>query len=155
MSDESATLFSYRYHYLSGAVWEPMLIGDSPTTLTLPDGSRLLFASSKPSNISDSDKTELVRQTQALFSVLSELTGEKSAHGQCVLYLRALQSATDSLFPQWKAIAHSCSFQAPIHKILLSGTTISEANQTTPQAQPSELFNFVPPSLISPDEEEM
>src|SRR5687767_3934429 len=110
MSAESVVSLTYHFHYLYGAGWERTDIGSSTTILMLPDGSKLQFDSSKYSNPSDSDKTELVRQTQALYCVLLELTGEKHQFAKCRLFLRALQSATDSLFPHWNATAVSVRY---------------------------------------------
>lgn len=156
MSDEFAVSLSYRFLSSYGAAWVPTPTGSSTETLLLPDGSELLFGSSKPSSISDSDKTELVQQTRALYFVLLELTGESQALGKCRLYLQALQSATNSLFPHWNAIAHSTNYNTASGPILLWGTMTSPGEQPelTHPAQPSEWFNSVQPSLISPDEKE-
>lgn len=157
MSEEFAPTYSYRFHLSSGAAWVPMRTGYSSNLLTLPDGSELLFPSRPPSNISDFDKTELVRQTQLLYCVLLELTGARTAADKCKAYLQALQSTTDSSHPEWKAIAHSTTYHpvAGPYKILEALDSMTwDHHQLTPPPPPSGSFNFVPPSLISPDDEE-
>lgn len=157
MSDEFAPPFHYRFHLSLGAVWEPTRTGFSPEWLTLPDGSELLFPSKPPSNISDSDKTELVRQTRLLYCVQSELTGAKTAGEKCKVYLQALQSVMDSLHPEWKAIANSTlydSLHGPMRLTSESDMTTWVHHQLTPPPPPCASFSYVPPSLISPDEEE-
>lgn len=130
-----------------------MATGRFSTILTLARGNVRLACSNPSWTNAHSAKTELERQTAALYFVRRELTGAKlTLQDEWELYLQALRSVVEISFPELK----------PLHVTWVSGTsiewilrdpTIYQPASITPHPPQTESRSFARPWPTSPSNE--
>jgi hypothetical protein len=126
-----------------------MPIGYWNKTLTLDDGSTLLFSLRLPSSISSSDKTELGQQIERLFCVHMVLTGGREKQDLLSHSLKAIQSALSSSKLPLRLMHHI--YQPALHyaqaqAMLMAMLETSPQGSNTPHPPPIASSSTAPHS---------